>query len=109
MQVAEKAQVVEATRERPRLVKGTPLPAVRWGGEAVPRSAAQRGAADDGDAVVLPGELVGVVERGGQQGADLAELHGGIESSEERRVGKECVSTCRFRWSPDRSKKKQKK
>src|SRR3546814_11038605 len=21
-------------------------------------------------------------------------------SSEERRVGKECVSTCRFRWSP---------
>src|SRR3546814_634327 len=79
MQVAEKAQVVEATRERPRLVKGTPLPAVRWGGEAVPRSAAQRGAADDGDAVVLPGELVGVVERGGQQGADLVELHGGIE------------------------------
>src|SRR3546814_15728113 len=25
--------------------------------------------------------------------------------SEERRVGKECVSTCRFRWSPDHSKK----
>src|SRR3546814_21084952 len=24
-----------------------------------------------------------------------------IESSEERRVGKECVSTCRSRWSPD--------
>src|SRR3546814_16127100 len=23
------------------------------------------------------------------------------ERSEERRVGKECVSTCRFRWSPD--------
>src|SRR3546814_7700975 len=23
-----------------------------------------------------------------------------IESSEERRVGKECVSTCRSRWSP---------
>src|SRR3546814_18536850 len=22
-------------------------------------------------------------------------------SSEERRVGKECVNTCRFRWSPD--------
>src|SRR3546814_12044741 len=27
--------------------------------------------------------------------------------SEERRVGKECVSTCRSRWSPDHSKKKQ--
>src|SRR3546814_12024026 len=26
--------------------------------------------------------------------------------SEERRVGKECVSTCRSRWSPAHSKKK---
>src|SRR3546814_11089660 len=25
----------------------------------------------------------------------------GIDRSEERRVGKECVSTCRSRWSPD--------
>src|SRR3546814_16071089 len=24
----------------------------------------------------------------------------GIDSSEERRVGKECVSTCRSRWAP---------
>src|SRR3546814_19881410 len=29
--------------------------------------------------------------------------------SEERRVGKECVSTCRSRWSPYHSKKKSKK
>src|SRR3546814_13397797 len=28
--------------------------------------------------------------------------------SDERRVGKECVSTCRSRWSPDHSKKKTK-
>src|SRR3546814_11346179 len=27
--------------------------------------------------------------------------------SEERRVGKECVSTCRYRWSPDNKKKKK--
>src|SRR3546814_12192204 len=27
--------------------------------------------------------------------------------SEERRVGKECVSTCRSRWSPYHKKKKQ--
>src|SRR3546814_12678716 len=27
--------------------------------------------------------------------------------SEERRVGKECVSTCRSRWSPYHEKKKQ--
>src|SRR3546814_18356880 len=26
--------------------------------------------------------------------------------SEERRVGKECVTTCRFRWSPYRTNKK---
>src|SRR3546814_17374958 len=25
-----------------------------------------------------------------------------MDRSEERRVGKECVSTCRSRWSPDR-------
>src|SRR3546814_3082021 len=29
--------------------------------------------------------------------------------SEERRVGKECVSTCRSRGSPDHSKKKKQK
>src|SRR3546814_12724688 len=34
---------------------------------------------------------------------------GGLMRSEERRVGKECVSTCRSRWSPYHSKKKNKK
>src|SRR3546814_17361348 len=29
------------------------------------------------------------------------------DRSEERRVGKECVSTCRSRWSPCHSQKKQ--
>src|SRR3546814_16081476 len=29
--------------------------------------------------------------------------------SEERRVGKECVSTCRYRWSPYHLKKTQKR
>src|SRR3546814_20767944 len=51
-----------------------------------------------------------------QQGRDLhrrvAELGqlGGVERrrSEARRVGKECVSTCRSRWSPFHSQKKQK-
>src|SRR3546814_16395375 len=32
-----------------------------------------------------------------------------LERSEERRVGKECVSTCRYRWSPKCKKKKKKK
>src|SRR3546814_19360922 len=31
----------------------------------------------------------------------------GVARSEERRVGKECVSTCRSRWSPAHSKKKK--
>src|SRR3546814_16181191 len=32
-----------------------------------------------------------------------------FDRSEERRVGKECVSTCRSRWSQDHEKKKNKK
>src|SRR3546814_18789162 len=40
-------------------------------------------------------------------------LHGGAgdykSRSEERRVGKECVSTCRSRWSPYHTKKKNNK
>src|SRR3546814_19226890 len=31
-----------------------------------------------------------------------------IHRSEERRVGKECVSTCRYRWSPYHEKKQKK-
>src|SRR3546814_3551114 len=33
-------------------------------------------------------------------GADALAPLGAEERSEERRVGKECVSTCRSRWSP---------
>src|SRR3546814_4729555 len=33
-------------------------------------------------------------------GARLAAARAAIARSEERRVGKECVSTCRSRWSP---------
>src|SRR3546814_1421552 len=38
---------------------------------------------------------------------NITRLHDGEERSEERRVGKECVSTCRSRWSPYHKKKKQ--
>ena len=31
---------------------------------------------------------------------DLLERQPSMTRSEERRVGKECVSTCRSRWSP---------
>src|SRR3546814_17916491 len=36
-------------------------------------------------------------------------LNRSAQRSEERRVGKECVRTCRSRWSPDHLKKKQNK
>src|SRR3546814_15359652 len=45
--------------------------------------------------------------------APAADLNGAHECSpsrsEERRVGKECVSTCRSRWSPYHYKKKKNK
>src|SRR3546814_17739059 len=53
-----------------------------------------------------------VSHRGDTQEAIVVELiplddskAGLSERSEERRVGKECVSTCRSRWCPVRSKK----
>src|SRR3546814_17291082 len=49
----------------------------------------------------------------GEDNADEMRLEGNrvaftSNRSEERRVGKECVSTCRSRWSPSHSKKKHK-
>src|SRR3546814_16376975 len=38
------------------------------------------------------------IDGGGDVGVER--LEAGIGRSEERRVGKECVSTCRSRWSP---------
>src|SRR3546814_13425625 len=38
------------------------------------------------------------------QSTTLIEILVGPERSEERRVGKECVSTCRSRWAPYHSK-----
>src|SRR3546814_14212012 len=35
-----------------------------------------------------------------QTGVPADEAHKASHRSEERRVGKECVSTCRSRWSP---------
>src|SRR3546814_15953432 len=34
------------------------------------------------------------------QAVGLIEAQAGLHRSEERRVGKECVSTCRSRWPP---------
>src|SRR3546814_5287991 len=40
-----------------------------------------------------------------RRGSSIPQEH--PRRSEERRVGKECVSTCRSRWSPYHSKKTQ--
>src|SRR3546814_15841104 len=37
---------------------------------------------------------------------ESGEVRQGLVRSEERRVGKECVSTCRTRWAPYHEKKK---
>src|SRR3546814_11913446 len=41
-----------------------------------------------------------VFENGRVQLRDMRGRKHRVERSEERRVGKECVSTCRSRWSP---------
>src|SRR3546814_18949052 len=46
-------------------------------------------------------------ENGGPRAAVFMEVLPPAQRSEERRVGKECVSTCRSRWSPYHEKKKQ--
>src|SRR3546814_15118441 len=53
-------------------------------------------------ALLVGGPVRGPVERLRRVDADAlgVEAARGVARSEERRVGKECVSTCRFRWSP---------
>src|SRR3546814_13152906 len=63
---------------------------------------AQLLAAGDGQATGVPIVVENFVRRILQQQSAGAEGR----RSEERRVGKECVSTCRSRWSPDHKKKK---
>src|SRR3546814_9059070 len=51
--------------------------------------------------------VVGIVCAGGPGRFARRDRVCGLRArSEERRVGKECVSTCRSRWSPYHSKKK---
>src|SRR3546814_21171301 len=53
------------------------------------------------------GMVVAIPRAGYWQCARIIEKGGFPARSEERRVGKECVSTCRSRWAPYHSKKKQ--
>ena len=46
------------------------------------------------------GDIFGDIFGGGGGGRGRSTVYRGAERSEERRVGKEGVSTCRSRWSP---------
>src|SRR3546814_18131224 len=59
------------------------------------RYAAARGFVD---AIIHPEETADVLAMA---------LRTALHRSEERRVGKECISTCRSRWSPYQSKKQK--
>src|SRR3546814_16622858 len=63
---------------------------------AIPAAmAADAGGAGGWRVLLLAGQRPGVDPLAGHFGQELKALR-----SEERRVGKECVSTCRSRWSP---------
>src|SRR3546814_11843955 len=70
---------------------------------AVPGIVADLRHADQGDRIRLEAELLD------QQAVAGLEPPPACQRSEERRVGKEWVSTCRFRGSPYHEKKKKKK
>src|SRR3546814_5867904 len=53
----------------------------------------------DRGSLAYVGGVQRVIRRGAVAGLTYAGLLG-LTRSEERRVGKECVSTCRSRWSP---------
>src|SRR3546814_13854335 len=55
----------------------------------------------DADVLILAGATPLRIDRRSM----ISELRA-VSRSEERRVGKECVSTCRSRWSPDSEQKK---
>src|SRR3546814_15798300 len=47
-----------------------------------------------------PKKMIGLAAAAGAVMFTVLALGTGLTRSEERRVGKECVSTCRSRWSP---------
>src|SRR3546814_11931450 len=51
---------------------------------------------DDAEDMSRIGELISRYERRAMEAERET-----VDRSEERRVGKECVSKCRYRWSPD--------
>src|SRR3546814_1821869 len=84
------------------------LPIFRlWGGDSGPSSdnvQKRRQGHEGTDAAQLSGRGDGCSARRGDCGRggrdEGSDRRRPVDRSEERRVGKECVSTCRSRWSP---------
>src|SRR3546814_6260325 len=55
---------------------------------------------DVGGVIADPLQILGDEQKMGRRGDVVRIFHHIGQRSEERRVGKECVSTCRSRWSP---------
>src|SRR3546814_12878731 len=78
-----------------------------WNGVDGARAYFIHATASDGDTIVMWSSA-----QDGYAGPELVDflpeslVAQWTKSSEERRVGKECVSTCRSRWSPYHEKKK---
>src|SRR3546814_15943700 len=72
-----------------------------------PHAEASQQQAEDGRSAVER-----IARKNGRQrpypAAAKPERAGADQGSEERRGGKECARTCRYRWAPDHSKKKRK-
>src|SRR3546814_11245466 len=91
-------------RQPPRLRLARRRPADQNGEE----DEGQDGPGDDKDDWQVHGQLVSASIAGGRDGALKTRPHAACfapflakpSRSEERRVGKECVRTCRSRWSP---------
>src|SRR3546814_13433018 len=82
------------------VIFGLARPLLRKGGAVV----AKRAQASKAAKTRMGGEIAAVLAQEARGDSD-GQITLGMIRSEERRVGKECVSTCRSRWSPYHSKK----
>src|SRR3546814_11287980 len=81
----------------PKDLETWPLGSILAGGNSGPHGNERSSAADW---AALVGEFRAASLRPPDNGVAIPIIFG-VDRSEERRVGKECVSTCRYGWSPD--------
>src|SRR3546814_16918619 len=101
MRISDWSSDVCAAERAARSAVARPLIAARRIGRAVGRGRDRHAAVVL--AVLIRGPHHGFGEAVGNRARDVEHrfLRPDADRSEERRVGKECVSTCRSRWCPD--------